>query len=172
MIPLLAAVASPFVKSLLENGLNTLAGAVQAKGKEYVEKTLNVQLPPDDKPATQAQLLELRGLEFKHEERLAELAVRQAEIDIEGERVAQGAVTHRWQADMLSDSWLSKNIRPMVLLLLLTTFFIFSVASGFEFHVTQAYVELLAEMLKMAMAAYFVGRTVEKAIDMFQRGKQ
>ena len=172
MIPILAAVASPFVKSLLENGLNTLAGAVQAKGKEYVEKTLGVQLPPDDQPATQAQLLELRSLEFKHEERLAELAVRQAEVDIEGERVAQGAVSARWQADMLSDSWLSKNIRPMVLLLLLTTYFLFSVASAFELHVTQAYVELLAQMLMLVMAAYFAGRTVEKVVDMKERGKQ
>ena len=172
MIPILAAVASPFIKSLLENGLNTLAGAVQAKGKEYVEKTLGVQLPPDDQPLSPSQLLELRDLEFKHEERLAELAVRKAEVELEGERVAQGAVSERWKADMLSDSWLSKNIRPMVLIALLTAYAMFSVASAFGLHVTQAYVELLGQMLMMVITAYFAGRTVEKVVDMKERGKQ
>ena len=172
MIPILAAVASPFIKSLLENGLNTLAGAVQAKGKEYVEKTLGVQLPPDDQPLSPSQLLELRNLEFEHEDRLAEFTVRKAEVELEGERVAQGAVTQRWQADMLSDSWLSKNIRPMVLIALLTAYVLFSIASAFELHITPAYVELLGQMLMLVISAYFVGRSAEKIIDMKERGKQ
>lgn len=171
MLPILAAVATPLVKSLLENGLTTLAGAIQAKGKSYVEEKIGVKLPDENAPATAAQLMELRKLEFEHEERLGELAVRQAELELEGERVAQGAVSARWQADMLSDSWLSKNIRPMVLIALLTAYALFSVASAFGLHVTQAYVELLGQMLMMVITAYFAGRTVEKIVDMKERGK-
>ena len=171
MIPLLAAAATPLLKSLMENGLSTLAGAVAAKGKDYVEKKLGVTLPDASKPASAADILELRKLEFEHEERLREFAIREAEINLEAESNAQGAVTERWKADMLSDSWLSKNIRPMVLIFLLGAYTVFSLLSMFGLFITQSYVELLAQMLMLVMAAYFAGRSVEKIVDMKERGK-
>lgn len=171
MIPLLAAAAAPLVKSLMENGLSALAGAVAAKGKAYVEDKLGVTLPAESAPVPPERLLELRRLEFAHEEALQQMAIRRAELELEGEKVAQGAVTERWRADMLSDSWLSKNIRPAVLIYLLFTYSVLSSASAFGISVTQAYVELLAQMLMLVMGAYFAGRTVEKIVDMKERGR-
>jgi hypothetical protein len=172
MAPLLLATLTPFVKDLFANGLSMLGNAVAQKGKQYVEKELGVTLPPEGQPISPDKLVELRQLEFDHEERLREIAVREIELDIEREKNASSAVTQRWQADMLSDSWLSKNIRPMVLIALLTTYFMFAMLSGFDFYINTAYVELLGQMLMMAMTAYFAGRTVEKIVDMKERGKQ
>lgn len=170
--PIVIAALTPFVKDLFASGLNLLGNAVMSKGKEYVEKKLGVELPPEGSPIPPEKLAELRKLEFDHEETLQQLAIRRAEIDLEGEKLAAGAVTERWQADMLSDSWLSKNIRPMVLMYLLGTYSVLSLLSAFGVNVTQAYVELLAQMLMLVMGAYFVGRTVEKYKDMSERGKQ
>ena len=154
----------PLVQMLAAKGLGMLASAVTAKGQQYVEEKLGVQL-------TSSSDLELKQLELDHEEMLLQLAMRGKELEIEAEKSAQAGVTQRWQADMLSDSWLSKNIRPMVLLFLLGVYTLFSVGSGFGFHVTQSYVELLGQMLMLAYSAYFVGRTVEKVTDMKERGK-
>jgi hypothetical protein len=169
MIPLLAAAATPLIQNLMKNGLSALAGAVANKGKEYVEEKLGVKIPEqiDDKLA-----LSLKQLEFDHAEELERLALEGRKLDLEELKVSQGAVTERWQADMLSDSWLSKNIRPMVLIFLLGAYSLFSVASAFSLFVTQAYVELLGQMLMLVISAYFAGRTVEKVVDMKERGKQ
>jgi cation transport ATPase len=135
-----------------------------AKGQQVVEQQLGVKL---DTTSSET----LRQKEMEHEEWLLEMAVKQKELDIDAEKAAQTNVTERWKADMLSDSWLSKNIRPLVLCFLLLVYTMFSITSGFGFTVTQAYVELLAQMLMLVMAAYFAGRTVEKVVDMKERGK-
>ncbi len=165
MLPILAAAAVPIVKELIEKGMTTLASAVANKGQEFVEQKLGVKLETADS-------LQLKQIELDHEEKLRAWALENRKLDIEIEKLAQVNVTERWKADMLSDSWLSKNIRPMVLMYLLATYTVLSFLSGFRFEVTQAYVELLAQMLMLVMGAYFVGRTVEKAIDMKERGKQ
>lgn len=160
-IPLLLV---PLLQTLASNGLNLLASAVQAKGKEVIEKKLGVSL--DTTPPA-----ELRKLEIEHEEFLLSSAIKQQELEMEAEKVAQAGVTERWRADMLSDSWLSKNIRPMVLIFLLSAYTAFSILSIASLNVTQAYVELLAQMLMLVMGAYFAGRTLEKIVDMRERGK-
>jgi hypothetical protein len=162
---------TPFVKDLFAAGLSTLGSAVLAKGKDVVEKELNIKLPAEDKPIPPEMLAKLRELEFKHEEALQGMVVRRLELDLEAEKAASKEVTARWQADMLSDSWLSKNIRPMVLIGLLSTYFLFAMLSALDIYVNQAYVELLGQMLMMAMTAYFAGRTIEKIVDMRERGK-
>jgi hypothetical protein len=171
MTPIIAAALSPFVKDLLANGMTLLGNAVMSKGRAYVEEKLGVVLPPGDQPIPPEKLAQLRALEFEHEESLQALAIRRAEIEIESERTAQGAVTERWQADMLADSWLSKNIRPLVLIYLLGAYSVLSLLSAAGVLVTQAYVELLAQMLMLVMGAYFAGRTMEKIVDMRERGK-
>lgn len=161
----------PIVAAMMEAGLGMLGNAVLAKGKEVVEDKLGIKLPDGDKPLDPAQVVDLKKAEMAHEEWLIDAGIRRQQQEIDAEKVAQVAVTERWQADMLSDSWLSKNIRPIVLLYLLGAYTVFSLGSGFGFQITQAYVELLAQMLMLVMAAYFVGRSVEKAIDMKERGK-
>ena len=63
---------------------------------------------------------------------------------------------------MQSDSWLSKNIRPMTLIFILIMYSLLSISSGFEFEVTESYVSLLGQWGMLIMSFYFSGRTIEK----------
>ena len=76
----------------------------------------------------------------------------------------QKEVTTRWSEDMNSDSWLSKNIRPMVLIFLVvsTVLLIFIDAGVITFHVDDDFVELLKMVLLTTIGAYFGGRSYEK----------
>ena len=78
-------------------------------------------------------------------------------------------LTKRQEADMLSDSWLSKNIRPMTLIAILTGYFMFALMSAFGMNAHQAYVELLGQWGMLIMSFYFGGRTLEKIMDMKAR---
>jgi len=85
---------------------------------------------------------------------------------IEADIVEQQELTKRQEADMLSDSWLSKNIRPMTLIAILTGYFMFALMSAFGMNAHQAYVELLGQWGMLIMSFYFGGRTLEKIMDM------
>lgn len=91
-----------------------------------------------------------------------EQALKLREIDVREFEAEQKAVSDRWQADMASDSWLSKNIRPMTLIYLLSAYLIMAIADGFGFRIAEAYVTLLGQWGMLVMAAYFGGRTAEK----------
>jgi hypothetical protein len=82
----------------------------------------------------------------------------------------QTNLTDRLKADMSSDSWLSKNIRPMTLIAIITGYFIFAMMSAFDLDTNERYVELLGQWGMLIMSFYFGGRTLEKIIDM--KGKQ
>tara|TARA_R100001591_G_scaffold88231_1_gene94275 strand:+ start:206 stop:592 length:387 start_codon:yes stop_codon:yes gene_type:complete len=73
-------------------------------------------------------------------------------------------ITARWQADQKSDSWLSKNVRPMVLIFLIvcTMLLIFIDAGAIKFNVKDSYVDLLQLVLITVIGAYFGGRSLEK----------
>ena len=156
------------LEALFAKGLSLIGNAVMAKGQDVIEEKLGIKLKPD---MTEEELLALKRLEQEHEEFLIEAAIVKQKLEIAAEQVAQAAITERWKADMLSDSWLSKNIRPMVLLFLLFLYTFFALLSAAEILVTQSYVELLAQMLMLVMGAYFAGRTLEKVVDMKERGK-
>ena len=94
-----------------------------------------------------------------------ELALKLKEIDTRAFEAETKAVTDRWQADMASDSWLSKNIRPMTLIAILAGYFIFAMMSAFGLETRGAYVELLGQWGMLIMSAYFGGRTLEKIMD-------
>lgn len=91
-----------------------------------------------------------------------DLALKLKEIDCKEFEIEQKAVSDRWTADMASDSWLSKNIRPMTLVYILTAFNLMAVLDGFGFHIAEAYVTLLGQWGMLVMSAYFGGRTLEK----------
>jgi hypothetical protein len=162
---------TPLIATLLKAGLGILGNAVLAKGKDVIEDRLGIRLPADQADLTPDQVASLKAAEMQHEEFLIAATTERLRIDLEAEKAAQGAVTQRWQADMLSDSWLSKNIRPLVLLYLLGSYTVLSLLSAFGINVTQAYVELLAQAMMLVLGAYFVGRSIEKGIDMRERGK-
>ena len=73
-------------------------------------------------------------------------------------------ITDRWKADMNSDSWLSKNVRPMVLIFLIvcTMLLIFIDAGALSFEVEDKWTDLLQLVLITVIGAYFGGRSVEK----------
>mgnify|MGYP000455126833 FL=1 len=73
-------------------------------------------------------------------------------------------ITSRWEADLKSDSWLSKNVRPMVLVFLIvcTMLLIFIDAGALKFNVKDSYVDLLQLVLITVIGAYFGGRSLEK----------
>jgi hypothetical protein len=77
----------------------------------------------------------------------------------------QAGVSDRWKADMASDSWLSKNIRPMTLAYILSAYLALAVLDGFGFRVAESYVTLLGQWGMLVMSAYFGGRTLEKIMD-------
>ena len=79
--------------------------------------------------------------------------------------VEQNNLTERVKADMASDSWLSKNIRPFTLIFLLLAYSGFAIASIFEYETRGAYVELLGQWGMLVMSFYFGGRTMEKIAD-------
>lgn len=160
MLPILI----PIVSQLFSQGLNLLGNAVLAKGQDVIEDKLGVKL---DIASSET----LKKLEIEHEEYLLDIGMKKIEMEIAAEQVAQSNVTDRWKADMLSDSYLSKNIRPFVLIFLLSVYTIFAFLSSINVDVKVSYVELLAQMLMLVMGAYFVGRTVEKVKDISEKGK-
>jgi hypothetical protein len=74
-------------------------------------------------------------------------------------------ISERWSADMVSDSWLSKNVRPMALIALTVFIFIMIISDSKEnwtFEVNTAYIELMKTLLVVVYVAYFGSRGVEK----------
>ena len=73
-------------------------------------------------------------------------------------------ITSRWEADLKSDSWLSKNVRPLVLIFLIvcTMLLIFIDAGALKFNVKDSYIDLLQLVLITVISAYFGGRSLEK----------
>ena len=98
----------------------------------------------------------------KEEKLAAEAKIKDLIMGYEAEMQKQ--VTERWRLDMNSDSWLSKNIRPLVLIFLVicTMLLIFIDAGYLKFNVKDSYVDLLQLVLITVIGAYFGGRSLEK----------
>lgn len=119
-------------------------------------KVLDKFVPdPEAKAKAQQELLKMQ-----QEGRLAEL---------QADNIEAQELTKRQQADMASDSWLSKNIRPMTLIAILLGYFTFAMMSAFDLDTNKAYVELLGQWGMLIMSFYFGGRTLEKIMDMKAR---
>ena len=105
----------------------------------------------------------LDNLHTSKEEKLeAEKKIKDMIMGYEAEMQKQ--VTERWKVDMQSDSWLSKNIRPLVLIFLCvsTVLLIFIDAGVIHFEVKASWVDLLQLVLITVIGAYFGGRSLEK----------
>jgi hypothetical protein len=107
---------------------------------------------PEAKAKAQAELIKLQ-----QEGRLAELNADMNE---------QNNISERWKADLASDSWLSKNIRPLSLVAIFAGYFLFAMMSAFGYDAKESYVNLLGQWGMLIMSAYFGGRTLEKIMDM------
>tara|TARA_Y100001937_G_scaffold105519_1_gene146434 strand:+ start:5171 stop:5563 length:393 start_codon:yes stop_codon:yes gene_type:complete len=98
----------------------------------------------------------------KEEKLAAEAKIKDMIMGYEAEMQKQ--VTERWKMDMQSDSWLSKNIRPLVLVFLVvsTVLLIFIDAGAIKFTVQDKWTDLLQLVLITVIGAYFGGRSLEK----------
>ena len=98
----------------------------------------------------------------KEEKLAAELKIKDMIMSYEAEMQKQ--VTERWKMDMNSDSWLSKNIRPLVLVFLVvaTVLLIFIDGGVISFKVEDKWTDLLQLVLITVIGAYFGGRSLEK----------
>jgi len=124
-------------------------GALLDIGGKILDKVF-----PDPAQAEQAKL---KLLEMQQNGELAQINADIAE---------QQELTKRQQADMASDSWLSKNIRPLTLIFILVFYVVFAMMSAGGIDTNQKYVELLGQWGMLIMSFYFGGRTLEKIIDM------
>jgi uncharacterized membrane protein (DUF106 family) len=124
-------------------------GAIMEIGSKVLDKVLP---DPEAKAKAQAELVKIQ-----QEGRLAEL---------NADNIEAQELTKRQQADMASDSWLSKNIRPMTLVFILVTYTVFGLLSAWDIEVNQPYVELLGQWGMLIMSFYFGGRTLEKILAM------
>jgi len=120
------------------------------------EKILDRVIPdPVSKAEAQVKLMEM---------------VQKGELaQIEADIKEQEELTKRQQADMTSDSWLSKNIRPMTLVAIFVGYFIFAMMSAFGHNANEAYVTLLGQWGMLVMSFYFGGRTLEKILAMKEK---
>ena len=116
------------------------------------------KLIPDPEAKAKAQL-ELTKLAQDGE--LAKMANDSKLYEVE-----QNNLTARMQADMASDSWLSKNIRPMTLIYILVSYLVLAILDAAALDIADAFVELLGQWGMLVMSFYFGGRTLEKIMDM------
>ena len=124
-------------------------GALLEVGTKILDKVIP---DPEAKAKAQVALMEMQ--------QKGELAQLQADMN------EQDNLTKRMEADMKSDSWLSKNIRPMTLIFILLTYTVFGMMSAWDIEVNNNYVELLGQWGMLIMSFYFGGRTLEKIMDM------
>ena len=129
-------------------------GALMEIGTKVLDKVLP---DPEAKAKAQAELVKLQ-----QEGRLAEL---------NADNIEAQELTKRQEADMKSDSWLSKNIRPMTLIFILLIYTIFGCMSAWDLEVNGPYVELLGQWGMLIMSFYFGGRTLEKIMNMKGKDK-
>jgi uncharacterized membrane protein (DUF106 family) len=122
------------------------------------EKVLDKVLPdPEARAKAQAMLIEMQ--------QKGELAQLQADMN------EQDNLTKRAEADMKSDSWLSKNIRPMTLIYILTAYLALAVMDALGLDISDTFVSLLGQWGMLVMSFYFGGRTLEKVMDMKAKQK-
>jgi uncharacterized membrane protein (DUF106 family) len=122
-------------------------------------KVLDKFIPdPEAKAKAQQELLKMQ-----QEGRLAEL---------NADNIENQELTKRHEADMASDSTLSKNIRPMTLVFILIVYSTFAMMSAWDIEVNNNYVELLGQWGMLIMSFYFGGRTLEKIMDMKAKEKK
>ena len=98
----------------------------------------------------------------KEEAMAAKTAMK--EVLMKAESDAQEQVTRRWEADMKSDNWLSKNIRPLICIFLTAIFVIISIFDGNlgGFSIQASYIPIYQTLLITVYGAYFAGRSIEK----------
>ena len=130
--------------------------ALLSVGGKLIDKLI-----PDPEAKAKAQL------ELAKMAQDGELAKMANETDLY--KTEQNNLTDRLKSDMASDSWLSKNIRPMTLVYILVAYLLLAILDASVIDIADAFVELLGQWGMLVMSFYFGGRTLEKIMDMKAR---
>lgn len=126
---------------------------------EIGNKLIDKLIPdPEAKAKAQVELLKMQ-----QEGRLAELNADSIEAQ---------ELTKRQQADMSSDSWLSKNIRPLSLIALFVAYLVFAFMSAFDMDTNESYTMLLGQWGQLAFGFYFGSRGLEKIAEIRANAKK
>jgi len=133
-------------------GLDVLLGI----GGKLIDKLI-----PDPEQKAKAQL------ELAKMAQDGELAKMANDTDLY--KTEQNNLTQRLQADMSSDSWLAKNIRPMTLVYILVAYMALAILDASALDIADSFVELLGQWGMLVMSFYFGGRTLEKIIEIRAR---
>lgn len=172
MIPIIGGLLA----TLANAGMNLLGGAIEAKGKEFVENKLGVKIPNNPTPE---DLFKLKQLEFDHEQILLELSIEKQKIELdlvrelaEVDKNENDNVSRRWEADMSSDSWLSKNIRPFGLLFVFFCILVIIILSSFHVKIDDGVFALVSTIGSLIVGAYYGGRSIEKVMHIKGKGKE
>jgi len=101
----------------------------------------------------------------------AEFEKQMTEIFMSHELSLEKEITSRHAADMQSDSWLSKNIRPLLTIFSLILYTLFAISDGNigEFNIANQYVDLLGQIVIMSLGFYFTSRGIEKTAKIWRK---
>ena len=124
---------------------NVLKGVTSPQ--EAIAEITKADAPPDDKIKLQQLIYDQQNKEIE-------------------------AITSRWKADSMSDSWLSKNVRPLVLVWCIVIFSLAGILDSIEsvpFHINSTWNDTFEKVMMAVVLAYFGGRTTEKATSLFKK---
>ena len=153
-----------FLTPLIGKGLNMVANAVAVKGKSWLKEKTGVDLSSGT--LSSEDEMKLKQFQIQNETELIKIRLEEKKIDFQELESENNAITSRWSADLSSDSFLSKNIRPLSLIAIFIGYFLFAMMSAFGLDANESYVNLLGQWGMLIMGAYFGGRSLEKIIDM------
>lgn len=168
----------PIIASLAASGLGLLVDFVKKKGTkmagDYIKEKTGIDIGTEDE-LTEEKVVALKQFEMEHAEEIMRLTNEGQKIVYAAEAKFDDNLTDRHKADMMSDSWLSKNIRPICLAVLLSSVVIATFlpdVAGFAITaVSVARYEVLVGLLKAVFGYYFIGRSVEKTPQIMAKAK-
>ena len=131
-----------------------------AQGKKFAPELLDMA-----GSLTGVEALSKLGDAIKGDPELSELDKRILLAELETDAVREQEITKRWEADLHSDSWLSKNVRPLTLSFLLVCMFLLVLLDSTDsipFNIDAEWIDLLKALMITAVGGYFVVRSGEK----------
>jgi hypothetical protein len=158
----LAAKLLPFATAI-PDVIRAFGGEKQADAAEKIVGVAKAISGKDDPSEAVEAIIKDPALQLELQKVLSAERLEFARIASESEKHASGQVTERWRFDMTSDSWLSKNVRPLTLVYWTVAITVLVVLDSVleSFEVRPAWIELIETSYTIVLAAYFVGRTVQ-----------
>lgn len=147
------------ITNLLKSGITSLVSSVTEGASNIIK---DFKASPDKVLDHEEKLLQLKNDAVLKAD---ELANQLEQIKADETKNEDNNVSDRWKSDMTSDSWLSKNTRPILVLSLLAFLFVIIITDSINnigFEVKPEYVNLLSTLLVTVMVAYFGSKSVDK----------